>query len=56
MAISKLGKVAPDMKLIIEINDKLNDIADNYTCGGEFNIDFTEIINEIIQATKEGKL
>lgn len=49
-------KIAPEMKLIVEINDKLNDIADEYTCGGGFNIDFTDVINEIAQAAKEGKL
>lgn len=52
----ELVKISPEMKAIIEYNEKLNDIADDYTNGGNFNIDFTAVIEEIIKATKEGKL
>lgn len=51
-----LCKVPEEMKPLVEFNNKLNEIADDYTYGGGFNIDFTPVIQSIIQAVKEGKL
>lgn len=55
-SMPEMVKISPEMKILVEFNEKLNEVADDYTCCGGFDIDFTEIINEIVQATKEGKL
>mgnify|MGYP004713210861 CR=1 FL=1 len=43
--------ITPEMKLIIEFNDHLNAINDEW-----HEVDYTDVIEEIIKATKEGKL
>lgn len=49
--IPEIVKISPKMKLLIEFDDKLNELN-----GGWNDVDHTNVINEIIQATKEGKL
>lgn len=55
-SMPEMVKISPEMKVLMGFNEKLNEIADEYTCCGGFDIDFTEIINKITQAAKEGKL
>lgn len=47
----EMVKISPEMKLLVEFNDKLNELNDEW-----HNVDYTDVINEIVQAAKEGKL